>query len=294
MSTETPSPVDAGPDLLPPELVQGTYDTLPCGVRVRDDDPERARTFILHEHETRDVSVLEDRKARRVPSEWTMRLVSIGVESIGDVPVYAPFAESGYQKVPDVVKRLTVADAEFLVLAANMYSYGKTSKISTVCPACDHRMRDVPFDLERITPYAFPEGSHDPVLTVVLERPVKFSHPTFPALKERAWDRFTVRAPELRDLRIVDKDTSPGWEHRVLARCVLSIEDAKGGRMPQDVMKALGDDVILRLPARHTGTISRTMMRTLPHLDREVILTCSQCGYEVREGVDPTTLLPGG
>jgi len=301
-ATENPSPQDAPASahvILPPPTVNSILDsTLPVGLRMPTGD--RVRTVEFHEHTAEDLTVLRDTSIiRKSPITFMMRLIALGVEKIGGEAVYEEFKKSGFKQVPKLLEGLAITDAEYLIVAAHIHSYGGVTEGDWECPSCGE-MQLARFDLTQMQVTKFPEGpeEHRPVVTVELERGITFDTiEAFPQFQQTEWKFYTMEMPTMSRLLQVEKVTGKRREKfdpKVLARSAVQISAGNGVVMPQDMKSMLGDDIILKLKARDMISLGKFVFDYLPRLDRELRVTCENCGVEAGEGLDPTMLLPGG
>ena len=289
----------------PPPTVQGTFDTvLPVGLK--EPGGERVREFELHEHTAEDLSVIRDaRTLARQPIQYLMRLVAMGLERVGKHQVYAEFAAGDFKKVPKIIEGLPLTDAEYLLVASQIHSYGQYSESDWQCAVCNTKNAGK-FDLSKIDITKFPDDDapYEPIVTVELERGLEFKSEAWAQFSSVVWNLYTMEMPTLGQLLHVERVSSGArkknqtrrqrFDTKVLHRSVVQIAAQDGSVMPTDMKNMLGEGVIAKLKARDMILLGRFIFDTLPRMDREIIVECEQCGSEAKEGLDPTMLLPVG
>lgn len=297
-TSRDPSP---SPIIPPPPTVQGTFDDLlPVGLKTQNG---KVRRFEPHEHTAQDLRIARNRKSLRTsPVTYMMRMIALGVESLGGQEIYSQFKESGFKTIPKVLQGLHLSDGEYLLVAGQIHSYGSIVEGTWQCPVCEGRQK-AEFDLSMMEILKFPEGDEeapDPVVTVELDRGNSWNleAPQFAQYNSVVWKYYTMAMPTLASLLQIEKITlndKEKFDNKVLARSTQEIIADDGVTvMPKEMKSFLGDQVIEDLTARDVLKLQNYVYDYLPRLDRELLVRCLSCGHEGQEGLNPTILRLGG
>jgi hypothetical protein len=162
---------------------------------------------------------------------------------------------------PEMIRKLTVGDADFLLLRLWELTFGDRVELVLYCPrgACGAKL-DVDFTLRAVPIEPCPQL---PSYTV-----------RFPDGPVRAVD---FRLPRLGDLEEIE---GPGAES-LLDRCLLSVDDRTeldpAGPRP--------------LPAEQRAAIEAEMERASANADGEIEAECAECGATFTTALEPMTWL---
>jgi len=288
---DSPSPI-----IPPPPTVQGTFDNvLPVGLKSRDG---RVRQFEPHEHTAQDLRIARDRRAlTRSPVGFMLRIVALGLETLGDHEIYAPFKASGFKQVPKILEGLSLTDAEYLMIACQIHSYGAIVEGMWQCPNCDEKQK-AEFDLSQMEVLKFPEGNYDPIVTIELDRGASWQTEPFAQFSSTLWKYYTMETPTMASLLQIERVTLADrvrFDNKVLARSTIEIvADDQVTVMPSEMKSFLGDSIVDDLMAKDVLKLGTFVYDYLPRLDRDLLVRCQVCGTEGLEGLNPTMLRPGG
>lgn len=294
-TSRDPSP---SPIIPPPPTVQGTFDDLlPVGLKTQNG---KVRRFEPHEHTAQDLRIARDRKALRTsPVTYMLRMIALGVETLGGQEIYSQFKASGFKQIPKVLQGLHLSDGEYLLVAAQIHSYGSIVEGTWQCPICEEKQK-AEFDLSKMEVLKFPEENEDldPVVTVELDRGKSWESEPFAQYNSVVWKYYTMAMPTLASLLQIEKITlndRERFDNKVLSRSTVEIIAEDGVTvMPKDMKSFLGDLVIEDLTARDVLKLQTYVYDYLPRLDRELLVRCLACGNEGQEGLNPTILRLGG
>lgn len=110
---------------------------LPIGVKI---GTEIVKDVVLHPFTDLTLEVLHDRRKKEdttFPGEWLYHSLPLCIESIGSVPVFSAYKDSGFQNPPSVIDSIPILDANAILLASHVFNYGaKISDVEIRCPRC--------------------------------------------------------------------------------------------------------------------------------------------------------------
>lgn len=261
---------------------------------------------VVRNYTLKNLTGLEIRKirdftlARRRPYTWLARAAAIGLETLGGKEVVVP--EHG---VPSVVKRLTIRDAEYLIIASHVHNYGPMTDFRFQCIECGAKERKLMYDLSQIDCTRAPEG-FDPSLPIRihLQRGISLNgiKTKLPPPPE-GYNFYDTRIPTVDDLMGVEhlyrKEGVADQEFttQLLATCGVSIgysevDEETGESSVRDEVSLnpkLTQIVLDNVAAIDWRSING-YVEALPGVNRIMRVRCPECGAEVDQGVDPTTL----
>lgn len=297
-TTKTSRDNSPSPIIPPPPTIQGTFDSLlPVGLKTREG---RVRHFEPHEHTAQDLRIARDRRVlSRSPVGFMLRIVALGIETLGGQEIYAPFKASGFKQVPKILEGMNLTDAEYLLVASQIHSYGALVDGTWQCPACEERQK-AEFDLSKMEVLKFPDddNEYDPIVTVELDRGHSWKTEPFAQFSTFTWKYYTMEMPSMASLLQIERVTLADrekFDNKVLARSTIGIvSEDQMTEMPIEMKSFLSDSIIDDLPARDVLKLSTFVFDYLPRLDRDLLVRCQVCGTEGLTGLNPTMLRLGG
>jgi len=241
-----------------------------------------------------DLRVARDRK-KVSPTIFMLRMIALGLESIGEHEIYGPFKESGFKQVPKILEGLYLSDGEYLLLAGQIHSYGEVVESQWQCPTCESRQK-AEFYLSKMEILKFPDGGEEfsPVVTVELDRGRSWKTEPFSQYSSVVWKYYTMEMPTMAGLLQTERVTMSDrekFDNKVLSRSAVElVAEDQQVVMPSEMKSFLGDNIIEDLTARDVLKLQTYVYDYLPRLDRDLLVRCTACGMEELTGLNPTLL----
>lgn len=279
-----------------PSPMPGSFQENVLPIGVRQQEGPRIREYSLREHTGKDLNLISDRKLRnRSPAGWLARVVAVNLATLGDQDIYSQYKGAEYKSPPSILNRMPVADVEYIMIVGHIHSYGMVTSSMFRCPHCDSEFENE-FELTDIDVTKFPNQDYRAELRVVLENGVRYDLPK-DSLSNKKWTQFFLRPPELGDLQEAQRvraRTGQIEDYETLVRSITSVRAGDGTELPPKMKDWLGSDLINEMKAPQVLQISDAINDDFPHVDRQLTVRCEVCGRESADGLDPTSLLPGG
>ena len=266
---------------------------LPIGVEVSK--KSLVKEFTCKDLTGADIKLIHDRVYRKNhPLSWSTRVVSLILDNLGGHNVAADFRQSGYQKFPDIVKKITTADASYLLIAGHVHAFGpKLDEVKDRCDVCQ-RMFVTDIDLSTL-PVERPETPATS-FKVTLAKGVTFDDKqgVFDT-KDKLFNTLEFRYPTLGDNLKNEQYFKPNdrgeFDDRTLFACLLGMETEAGEPLDEKVLATTRHGIWDHFSASDLMLIRREWAK-IPSIEMVATQACGQCGEDTLVGVNPTLLYP--
>ncbi len=274
-----------------------TYE-LPIGVVYGQGDERKIlKDFSLKSLSVRDLKDINNEQLKSDhPLKWLARTLCTVTESIGGIPVASAYSTS--KQFPDVIKRLSLLDASYLLVAGHVHSLGPDVEgFKTMCPCPNNKTVEFNFRLDDVeTPELSDDLTPDKVVEVELERGFEFRERNAEDInmKGKIWKKYIFRLPTIADALSNESHFSTGskstFGERVMAACLLQVETEEGEVMDASFQRMLGPKLILDLMAYDLKLINKAYNSAVPSMRLTAPSECSFCNREIDLPVDPNFL----
>lgn len=243
---------------------------------------------------------------RERPQTWMAMVVSGLLNTIEGDSVSYEFVDGGGKKIPEMVKRIPLADAGLILIAGQVHTFGSILKGQKArCISCGHP-NDLNIDLENM---AIPDGIGEPMESVTVQLETGWQRvldPDKAGQKELGWegkvfDVFEFGIPTIGDAIRNEKHFSSSrvldFQLRIVNDRLMRVKCSKDGFvMPQDMFEAYKSANAF-FADRHglfsnDRTLIRDAMNKLPQVSLSVTAMCDSCMADFEAGVSYGSFFP--
>lgn len=268
---------------------------LPIGLKHED---RTLREFTLNKLSVRQIKEINDDQYRaQHPLKWLGRTATTLLATLDGIPVSAR-GEGKKNYIDDLVKKLTIPDISYLLLAGHVYSLGSTIdeyRTTCFCPT----QAEVAFDIN-LGAVELPDTSdlsYEMEFEAELEDGLDLSKDkmaTELGIASTRWTRYFIRIPRLEDFlrHEVHFSTSAksSFTERVLSSAITRVTDDNGEEMPTTLVQMLKEKLVLNLSGRDMTLLNRATKAMVPVMRLTAPTECKRCGKEIEMPIEPSFL----
>jgi len=240
------------------------------------------------------------------PQTWMAMVLSGLLKSIEGDAISYDFVESGGKKIPELVKRIPLADAGLVLIAGHVSTYGAVLKGQKArCTVCTHA-NTLDIDLATLK---MPEITDEVIETMKVQLQTGWQRvvdPSKAGQKELGWedevfDVFEFGIPTVGDAlrnekhyvacRVLD------FQLKIVNDRLKSVKASKDGFvMPQDMFEAYKSASAFFADRNglfgNDRTLIRDAMNKLPQVNMTVTVMCDSCMADFEAGVSYGSFFP--
>lgn len=256
---------------------------LPIGIESVDNNGEFAG--VIRDVKYRIISREEKKKirdekfAKRHPFQWIARVLSLVIESIGDIPVYEEYKRTN--EIPDIINEIPSLDLYFLLVAGHVHNYGPIiNNIETTCRACDKK-QSFNLSLNQVTVDTSEGSFHN--FKVSLNHGMEAEDPV--SHVKMKYRHLECRRPVLRDALQYEKEYRPNGQSdfvdKIYGNCVVAMYDDQGQPLEEARIRQTIVPMIKKMSDYDSGIMETSFNEDCPKIDTEVIHVCTNCSEDI-------------
>jgi len=269
-------------------------DQLPIGLEIKPGKLDRR--FICRELDGKDLRFIYDSVYRKNhPMEWVARVLCLVLEEIAGERVYAQYRQLDYEKIPDIVKKITSADASYILVAGHAFTFGeKLDEVTDKCSNCGRKIV-VSMDLSKLSVTRNIEDKFG--FTVKLTKPVGFKtdEKDMFSIKGRLFDTLDFRYPLIGDTMNNEEYFKPNdrgdFDYRIMSDSLMVIFGTDAAPMSSEYLQFRRHSIWDSFSAMALKEVRRGFA-DIPSIEFAKECVCPQCSEDTLVGINPTQLFP--
>jgi len=253
------------------------FNRLPIGVETSDGSI--LRDLVPRVLSRTELKMIQDeRYSRNNPMAWLARLICLVTDSIGKVPVYTPYAQSGFEEIPEIVRELPLSDTSYIVFVGHIHNFGWSIKnVHTTCidELCGKKqVHDV--DLRGLM-VEYSEAAHHHLL-IKFKRGLSIQRKGEETKKD-LYTSMSMTIPLLKHALKYERYYRPNdqgdFYERIYGDCIESILQENGEPLEDERIRAIATPTLKNMSGEDSAILEGVLNST-PAL---LIMVKKQCNY---------------
>lgn len=261
--------------------IKDNIDRLPLGIETTN--AGNLYDVVYRKLSKEEIKTLKDKKyISRHPIEWLAKVVCTVVESIGGVPVYAPYAAGGFKVFPEIIHEIPSLDVFFLFIGGHIHNFGYVIKgISGTCGHCDKTQSfDTNIETLKID-VDFERSYHH--FSVNLQDGFVIENPETRQMVK--YVKIDFRMAVLGDALQFKNDYRPNnqgsFTEKIYANCIEAVYDDNGGQMDPTRITLIMAGLLKDVSALDGDLIEEAFNDNIPKIANNVIEICRNCSDDM-------------
>jgi hypothetical protein len=261
--------------------IKDNTEKLPFGILATDDTilrDVRYRTLSREE-----IKGIKDKKyIQRHPIEWLAKVICMVVESIDDIPIYAPYSASGFKVFPEIIHEIPSSDVFFLFIGGHIHNFGFIIKgLMGECGDCGKK-QSFDSNLQPLKVDTDYEGNYH---QFSVDLPDGFNIPD-PSTKQNVlYKKIDFRMSVLGDALQFKDDYRPNglgmFTEKIYANCVQAVYDESGGQLDPSRVMALMPAIFKSISGLDNDKIEEAFNDNIPQVTNIVKEICKNCSEDM-------------